>query len=142
MAASLTIALDVMGGDKGPEMVIPGAAISLVRHPDMSLLLFGDEAKIKPVLDPHPGVRARSEIIHCDVSISMDAKPSQALRKGRRVSSMWRAIEAVKTADADAVVSAGNTGALMATGRFVLKTVSGIDRSAILALTQESGADD
>ncbi len=134
MGAPLKIAIDAMGGDHGPEIVIPGAALSLVRHPDMSCLLFGDEARIKPVLDQHPDLRAKSEIIHSDVAVAMDAKPSQALRKGRRVSSMWQAIEAVKQGRADVVISAGNTGALMAMAKFCLRTIPGVSRPAIAAL--------
>ncbi len=134
MAGGYRIALDAMGGDVGPEVVIPGAAISLLRHPDTHYLLYGDEAKIRPVLAQHPRLKANSEIIHCDVAIAMDAKPSQALRKGRRVSSMWRAIEAVKTGEADVVISAGNTGALMAMAKFCLRTLPGISRPAIAAL--------
>jgi glycerol-3-phosphate acyltransferase PlsX len=132
--APVTIALDAMGGDHGPGVVIPAAALALVRHPDMQFLLVGDTAKIEPVLTDHPALRAKSRIIHTDVAVAMDAKPSQALRKGRRRSSMWLALEAVRDGRADAAVSAGNTGALMAMAKFCLKTIEGIDRPAIAAI--------
>ncbi len=134
MNETLTIALDAMGGDAGPDVVIPGAALSAVRHPGYRYLLFGDRARIAPLLERHPGLKACSEIRHSDVSIAMDAKPSQALRQGRGKSSMWQAIEAVKTGEAQTAISAGNTGALMAMSRFVLKTLPGIQRPAIAAI--------
>jgi phosphate acyltransferase len=134
MGAPVTIALDAMGGDHGPSVVIPAAAVALVRHPDMQFLLVGDTAKIEPVLSDHPGLAARARIIHTDVAVAMDAKPSQALRKGRWRSSMWLALEAVRDGRADAAVSAGNTGALMAMAKFCLKTIVGVDRPAIAAI--------
>lgn len=134
MGAPVTIALDAMGGDHGPGVVIPAAAISLVRHPDTLFLLVGDTARIEPELKAHPALASKSTIIHTDVAIAMDAKPSQALRKGRYRSSMWLALEAVKDGRADAAVSAGNTGALMVMAKFCLKTIAGVDRPAIAAL--------
>jgi glycerol-3-phosphate acyltransferase PlsX len=134
MGAPVTIALDAMGGDHGPSVVIPAAAIALVRHPDLHFLLVGDRAGIEPVLAGHPALAARSTVVHTDVAVAMDAKPSQALRKGRWRSSMWLALEAVRDARAEAAVSAGNTGALMAMAKFCLKTIQGIDRPAIAAI--------
>src|SRR5690606_30103010 len=119
------------GGDHGPSVVVPAAAIALVRHPDLRFILVGDEAKIAREIETHPELAAKSEIVHTDVAISMDAKPSQALRRGRWKSSMWLAIQAVRDGHADAVVSAGNTGALMAMSKFCLKTIKGVDRPAI-----------
>ena len=133
MGAPVTIALDAMGGDHGPGVVIPAAAIALVRHPDMRFLLVGDSARIEPVLADQPALAANARIIHTDVAVAMDAKPSQALRKGRWRSSMWLALEAVKDGRADAAVSAGNTGALMAMAKFCLKTLE-VDRPAIAAI--------
>ena len=130
----LTIALDAMGGDEGPGMVIPGAALAAVRHPEFRFLLFGDRARIAPLLEHHPKLKDQAEIRHTDVFIAMDAKPSQALRQGRGKSSMWQTIEAVKLGEADVAVSAGNTGALMAMARFILKTLPGISRPAIAAI--------
>ena len=95
---------------------------------------MGDTTRIEPVLADHPALAAKARIIHTDVAIAMDAKPSQALRKGRYRSSMWLALEAVKDGRADAAVSAGNTGALMAMAKFCLKTLEGVDRPAIAAI--------
>lgn len=123
-----------MGGDLGPDMVIPGAALSAIRHPELRFLLVGDRARIAPLLERHPQLKERAEIRHTDVFVTMDAKPSQALRQGRGKSSMWLAIDAVRQGEADSAVSAGNTGALMAMARFVLKMVPGISRPAIAAI--------
>lgn len=123
-----------MGGDHGPSVVIPAASIALVRHPDVHFLLVGDAGRIEPVLANYPALAGKSKIVHTDVAVAMDAKPSQALRKGRWRSSMWLALEAVRDARADAAVSAGNTGALMAMAKFCLKTIQGIDRPAIAAI--------
>lgn len=134
MAGELTIALDAMGGDQGPDMVAPGALLALERHPGLRLTLFGDEARIRPLLDKGGPQAARASIVHTDVAVAMDDKPTQALRRGRKVSSMWQAIEAVKDGRAVAAVSAGNTGALMAMAKIVLDTIPGISRPAIAAL--------
>jgi glycerol-3-phosphate acyltransferase PlsX len=133
MPSSRTIALDAMGGDHGPDVVIPGAGISLVRHPSLSFLLFGDEARIAPLLAADPNLAARSKIIHTDTVVAMSDKPSQAVRRGR-ASSMGRAIEAVQRGEADVIVSAGNTGALMAMSKLILRPVSSIERPAIAAI--------
>lgn len=134
MPTKVRIALDAMGGDVGAAVVIPGAAISLGRHPEIEFLLVGDRARIEPELDRHPELKAASRIIHTEVAVSGEDKPSQALRRGRKTSSMWLAIDAVKKAEADVAVSAGNTGALMAMARFHLRTLPGIDRPAITAV--------
>jgi phosphate acyltransferase len=134
MGAPVTIALDAMGGDHGPSVVIPAAAIALIRHPQMHFVLVGDRALIEPELKAHEALVKKSEIIHTDVAIAMDAKPSQALRRGRYRSSMWLALEAVKDGRANAAVSAGNTGALMVMAKFCLKTLEGVDRPAIAAI--------
>jgi glycerol-3-phosphate acyltransferase PlsX len=134
MNKPLTIALDAMGGDLGPELVIPGADLAAERHPANRFLLFGDQERIGPILARHPRLAGKSEVRHARVAIAMTDKPSQALRRGRYESSMWLAIEAVKTGEADAAVSAGNTGALMAMAKFVLRTIPGISRPAIAAI--------
>lgn len=134
MPSKVRIALDAMGGDVGAAVVIPGAAISLGRHPETEFLLVGDRARIEPELDGHPKLKAASRIIHTEVAVSGEDKPSQALRRGRKTSSMWLAIDAVKKGEADVAVSAGNTGALMAMARFHLRTLPGIDRPAITAV--------
>jgi glycerol-3-phosphate acyltransferase PlsX len=134
MAAALTIALDAMGGDVGPGVVIPGADIALVRHPDLAFVLTGDRALIEPLLEDHPQLKSRSRIVHTTNAVAMDAKPSQALRSGRRDSSMWLALKAVSDGEAQATVSAGNTGALMAMAKFAVRTAEGIERPAITAI--------
>src|SRR5581483_8562185 len=134
MPDKVRIALDAMGGDHGPSVVLPGADISVTRHPDIEFLLFGNRTVVQPVLDGLPRLKARSTVVHTEIAIRMDDKPSQALRYGRWKSSMWLAIDAVKKGEADMIVSAGNTGALMAMAKFNLKTLPGIDRPAIAAL--------
>jgi glycerol-3-phosphate acyltransferase PlsX len=128
------IALDAMGGDHGPSVVLNGADISLTRHPDIAFLIYGDRAVIDPVLDNLPRLKVNARVTHTDVAIRMDDKPSQALRHGRWKSSMWLTLDAVKKGEADVAVSAGNTGALMAMSRFNLKMIEGIERPAIAAL--------
>ena len=122
-----------MGGDFGPAVVVPGAALSLARHPDTEFILVGDSAAINHELASQPAMKAVSRVVHADIAITMEEKPSQALRRGRKSSSMWLAIDAVKKGDADAAVSAGNTGALMAMARLNLRMLPGIDRPAIAA---------
>src|SRR3954466_672277 len=134
MSKPVRISLDAMGGDHGPSVVIPGAALALERHPDIRFLIFGDERLIRPLLDRHPSLRDATEVRHTDVAVRMTDKPSQALRTGRWKSSMWQALQAVRDGHADAAVSAGNTGALMAMAKFCLKTMRHIQRPAIAGL--------
>ena len=131
MPEKVRIALDAMGGDQGASVVVPGAELSLQRRPDMEFVLFGDAAVLEPLLATHRQLKAASRLVHTDIAVKMDAKPSQALRAGRWKSSMWLAIDAVKKGEADVVVSAGNTGALMAMAKFNLKTLAGIERPAL-----------
>lgn len=134
MPDKVRIAIDAMGGDHGASVTLPAADISLTRHPDTEYLLFGDRAVVEPLLNRLPRLKASAKFQHTEVSIRMDDKPSQALRYGRGKSSMWLAIDAVKKREADVVVSAGNTGALMAMARFNLKMMAGIERPAIAGL--------
>ena len=134
MSDKVRIALDAMGGDRGPAVVVAGADLALTRHPESEFRFFGNSAQIAPLVDARPALKAASQVIHTDVAVKMEDKPSQALRYGRWKSSMWLAIDAVKKGDADMVVSGGNTGALMAMSRFNLKTLPGIERPAIAAL--------
>jgi glycerol-3-phosphate acyltransferase PlsX len=134
MPQKVRIALDAMGGDDGAAVVVPGAELSLSRHPDTEFLLFGDRAVVEPLVVARPRLQKAARVVHTDVAIKMEDKPSQALRKGRWKSSMWLAIDAVKKGEADVAVSAGNTGALMAMAKFELKTMSEIDRPAIAAV--------
>ena len=133
MAAPVTIALDAMGGDQAPEIVVRGAELARERHPGLRVLLFGDRARIEPLLARAKRLQDCAEIRHTDVVVASDDKPSQALRKGRE-SSMGLAIEAVASGQAGGVVSAGNTGALMALSKFVLRPLPGIDRPALAAM--------
>ena len=126
----LALALDAMGGDHAPDMVVRGASIAQQRFPQVRFLLFGDSTRLKPLLDKMPALREVCSIHHADQVVRPDEKPSQALRSGRR-SSMRLAINAVHDGSAAAVVSAGNTGALMAMAKFVLKTMPGVDRPAM-----------
>lgn len=128
------ISIDAMGGDHGPEVTLRGLTKVIERRPDARFLVYGREDAVIPVLDALPGLRDVSEFTHCEVAVRMDDKPSQALRQGRWKSSMWKAIEAVKNGDADACVSAGNTGALMAMSKFCLRTMADIERPAIAAI--------
>lgn len=130
MSANLAISLDAMGGDNAPEMVIRGADIARQRFPNVHFLFFGDEKRIQPMIDKLPALKAVSTVRHAETEVKMDDKPSQALRAGRG-SSMRLAIDSVQNGEAAAIVSAGNTGALMAMAKFVLKTLPGIDRPAI-----------
>ena len=134
MPNKVRIALDAMGGDHGASVVVPGAALALARHPDSEFVLFGNAAMVEPLLKQHAALAAVSRLVHTDVAVTMDEKPSQALRHGRWKSSMWLAIDAVKKGEADVAVSAGNTGALMAMAKFHLRTMPGIARPAIAAL--------
>ncbi len=128
---SQTIALDAMGGDHGVTVVVPAAVAALRRHPGLCLILVGDEGHIQDALAQcGAAVGERLRIVHASQQVGMDEPPSQALRY-KKDSSMRVALELVKRGEADACVSAGNTGALMATARYVLKTLPGIDRPAI-----------
>lgn len=129
----LPIALDAMGGDSAPGCVIDGAAQALVRHPGSKFLIFGNQAVIEPLIRRHSQLKAVTQIVHTEGVVASDDKPSIAVRRGRN-SSMWMAIESVKQGHACAVVSAGNTGALMAMSKLILRTLPGISRPAIAAL--------
>jgi len=134
MEGKIRVAVDTMGGDNGPAMTVPGCALALKKRPDIEFLLFGDEVKLRPLVDSDPALRAATRIVHTDVAVQMGDKPSQALRKGRRVSSMWMAIEAVKDGSADVAVSAGNTGALMAMAKVCLRTLASVERPALAGI--------
>ncbi|MSO54125.1 MAG: phosphate acyltransferase PlsX [Rhodospirillales bacterium] len=130
MPDTVTISIDAMGGDNAPAMVVDGLALALKARPELRFRLYGDQAKIKTLLTRHSDLASKCEVVHTDDVITNDAKPAVALRGGRN-SSMRLAVNAVGDGQAQAVVSAGNTGALMAIAKFVLKTLPGIDRPAI-----------
>ncbi|MDR9433126.1 MAG: phosphate acyltransferase PlsX [Spiribacter sp.] len=131
MGETCTLAIDAMGGDHGPSVTVPAALAVLRRHPKLELLMVGESATLETAIktagadnEPRLTIHPASEVV------AMDESPSQALRY-KKDSSMRIAIDLVKTGRAQACVSAGNTGALMATARYVLKTLPGIDRPAI-----------
>jgi len=133
LTKTTTIALDAMGGDQGPSMVVDGAALALGRNPGTRFLMFGDEEKIGRELARHGALKAATSVRHTDAVVRADDRPSQALRRSRD-SSMGLAIQAVREQQADVAVSAGNTGALMAMSKFMLKTMPGIERPALIGL--------
>lgn len=133
MSDPLTIALDAMGGDNAPQIVVNGANIARRRFPDARFLLFGDERKINPLLKRLPTLQAVTTVHHTEAVVTADARPSQALRQGKNTS-MQLAINAVREGVASGVVSAGNTGALMAMSKLSLRTLPGISRPAIAGL--------
>lgn len=129
----MTIVIDAMGGDHGPKVTIPASLISLEKHPGLHLILVGNAEAIKTALAVHrTSENDRLKIHHTTQEVAMDESPAHALR-GKKDSSMRVAIDLVKEGAAQACVSAGNTGALMATARFVLKTLPGVDRPALMA---------
>ena len=127
-----TIAIDAMGGDHGLPVVVPGAAMALDAHPALRIIFCGDRNRIEPAVNAYPRLAAASTIEHTDTFIAMEDKPSQAVRRGRGTS-MWLALDRVKAGAADAAVSAGNTGALMAMSKLVLRPLSTIERPALAA---------
>ncbi len=133
MTKNIRIAIDAMGGDFGPKEIIPALNMVLKGRPDIHFLIFGNKQKIHPYLSKYTNLKSRSTLFHTDKIIKDDEKPSASLRASKG-SSMRMAIESVKNGEADAVVSAGNTGALMAMAKIVLKTVPGIHRPAIASI--------
>ncbi len=131
MDSRITIALDAMGGDFGTDVVVPAAVLAARKNPDVDFILVGDEAEIRTALDDAVSAGgSQLRVQHASQTVAMDELPSHALRN-KKDSSMRVAINLVKEGKAHACVSAGNTGALMATSRFVLKMLPGIDRPAI-----------
>lgn len=133
MSLPLPIALDAMGGDNAPVSVIQGAELARQRFPWLKFLFYGNAFKIGSLLEKNAALRSACEVVHTDVVVNTGDKPSVALRQGRQ-SSMRLAIDAVKEGKAFAIVSAGNTGALMAMSKLVLRTLPGISRPAIISL--------
>ncbi|MCZ2204214.1 phosphate acyltransferase PlsX [Bartonella sp. A05] len=130
----IRISVDVMGGDYGPEVIISGAAIAQKKLPNIHFLFYGIEKTVKPILKKYPCLVTASRFYPTESYTCMDEKPSQALRIGRGKSSMWCAIEAVKNGEADACISAGNTGALMAMSYFCLKMMAEAERPGIAGI--------
>lgn len=126
-----TLAIDAMGGDSGPEAVVEGVAHAVRRGLSARVLFFGDEEQLRPLL-ANVKTPLDAEIRHADKTVAMTDKPSHVIRRGRDTS-MWLAMAAAKAGEAQAVVSCGNTGALMALARLQLRMIDGIDRPAITA---------
>ncbi|MGH1461734.1 MAG: phosphate acyltransferase PlsX [Neptuniibacter sp.] len=133
MSEYYTIAVDVMGGDFGPRVTVPATLSALKRFPHLSAKLVGHKESITPYLNRLTAdVACRVEIVHATDVISMSDKPSLAIRNGKETS-MYKALELVSEHKAQACISAGNTGALMVLGRYILRTLPGIDRPAIIS---------
>lgn len=133
MTAPLVLSIDAMGGDDAPAAIIEGAAHFLKgRKRAVKYLFHGDEAQLRPLVEKHAGLRQVSEIRHTQGEVDMSAKPSEAVRRSRG-SSMWNAVHAVKDGEAHVAVSAGNTGALMAISKVILRMKKGVHRPAIAA---------
>ena len=141
MGSGPRIAIDAMGGDVGPEVMLAGAARAFRRRPDLSFILFGDGSRLEAELLGHDELRPVCDIVHAPDVITADDKPSQAIRRAK-TTSMGLAIAAVKAGDAQAAVSGGNTGALMAMSKLALRTMPGIDRPALAALLPTLGDND
>ncbi|WP_116654371.1 phosphate acyltransferase PlsX [Pelagibacterium sediminicola] len=134
MSGTITISVDVMGGDLAPRAPLHGAKLLLRERPDARFIFHGRSDAIEPLLAEFPELRAVSEIRHSENVVTMEEKPSQALRKGKGNSSMWAAIQSVKDGEAQVAISGGNTGALMAMATFCLRPMEGISRPAIAAI--------
>ncbi len=139
MSRTRILAVDAMGGDAAPEMVIAGLEIAAARHPAAKFLIFGDEARVGPLVANTKRVKTQSALRHAGDVISNEMKPTAALRL--RDSSLRRAIDAVLAGEAAGVISAGNTGALLALSKIVLKTMPGIDRPAMAAIGPSAKGD-
>ena len=132
LSDNLVISIDAMGGDNSPRVVIEGLAIAAKKNPDVRFLLFGDEGKVLPILNAYPNLKKVCEMRHATEVVRNEDKPSQVIRN--RNTSMYMAIDAVRKGEAKAVVSAGNTGALMAISKLTLKTIQRIHRPAIVSI--------
>jgi phosphate acyltransferase len=131
MTSGITVSVDAMGGDHAPFAIIGGVDVFAKQNPGVKILLHGDEAALSAMLAQFAAAKSVSTIVHAADVVPMDAKPSQAMRK--KGTSMWNAVASVKSGEAAAVVSAGNTGALMAVSHLQLRTIEGLHRPAITA---------
>ncbi|MDB5489128.1 MAG: plsX [Reyranella sp.] len=136
-AGKIVLALDGMGGDHAPDVVVNGADIARERYPGTSFLLFGDAARLKPLVDKRKGLAQVLEIVPSEDAVLAEDKPSFALRR-RRKSSMWMAVEAAAQGRADTVVSAGNTGALLAISMVAMRMLPGAHRPALASFMPTS----
>ncbi|MFL6765907.1 MAG: phosphate acyltransferase PlsX [Sphingomicrobium sp.] len=141
MSGGPRIAIDAMGGDTGPAAMIAGASRALRKDPTLQFTFYGDERQVESQIGGHKNLAAHSQIVHSPEAIGASEKPSQAIRRAR-ITSMGMAINAVKEQMADAALSGGNTGALMAMSKLALRTMPGIDRPALAALLPTLGEND
>ncbi len=139
VSVAYTLAIDAMGGDRAPDVIVEGLAIASERHPDARFLLVGDEARLAPLLVRHARAARVCTVRHAPDAISSEMKPTAALRM--RQSSMRLAIDAVASGEAEGIVSAGNSGALLALAKIVIKTLPGIDRPAMAAIMPSARGD-
>lgn len=130
---STVISVDAMGGDRGPAAVVAGLGRSAAKHPDVQFILHGDRVALEPLVAAQQSLVGRVTLVHADRVVTMNDKPSQVMRHGEGTS-MWSAIDSVKAGDAQAVVSCGNTGALMAVSMIRLRKIAGVNRPAIACL--------
>lgn len=129
----IVVSVDAMGGDRGPAAVVAGMADALVHCPDIDYLVHGLQDELEPLVSARPVLRDHTTIIHADGIVTMDDKPSQVMRHGQ-ATSMWSTLEAVRDGRAQAAVSCGNTGALMAVSMIRLRKLAGVNRPAIACL--------
>src|SRR6476469_2417563 len=141
MSGGPRIAIDAMGGDTGPAAMIAGASRALRKDPTLQFTFYGDERQVQAQIAQHRNLGPHSTIVHSPEAIAASEKPSQAIRRAR-TTSMGMAINAVKEQIADAALSGGNTGALMAMSKLALRTMPGIDRPALAALLPTLGDND
>jgi glycerol-3-phosphate acyltransferase PlsX len=139
MSGSRILAVDAMGGDNAPEAIIAGLELAAERQPASRFLIFGDQALLTPLIAKTKRVKALSTLFHAGAVVTSEMKPTAALRL--RDSSMRRAVDAVLNGEAAGVISAGNTGALLALSKIVLKTMKGIDRPAMAAIAPSAKGD-
>lgn len=132
MSDNLVISIDAMGGDNSPRVVIEGLVEASLKNPDVRFLVFGDESRVMPLLNKYPRLKEKCELRHSPEMVHNEDKPSQVIRN--RNTSMYMAIDAVRRGEAKAIVSAGNTGALMAISKLSLKTIQKIHRPAIVSI--------
>jgi glycerol-3-phosphate acyltransferase PlsX len=130
MSDGLVLSIDGMGGDNAPDIVVEGVDIAARRSPKTRFIIHGDAAKLNALLERSPHAKAQSTVEHAEKAIGMELKAAQAMRQGKG-SSLWNAVETVKDGRANAIVSAGNTGAFMAISMFRLRTMEGVHRPAL-----------
>jgi glycerol-3-phosphate acyltransferase PlsX len=139
VSEKFSLAIDAMGGDHAPLIVLDGIALAAERHPTARFLLIGDEAKLRPLVAERKRVEQCCTLRHAETTVGPEMKPTAALRL--RNSSMRLAIDAVANGEADGLISAGNTGALLALAKIVVKTLPGIDRPAMAAIAPTARGD-